>query len=290
MVAFFKKYFLWNPLFCWIFPLTSWQTGFLSDWASFTSLWLLSPVEKQLVGANQGFSFFPSTIYSLSEYLEQSVYRSSVSIVEYNFFGYSRPQQKCIQWTYKSRLVGSSWYIGIETKHEKFIRKPAHGFRVHSQRAWCEQKLVRRADIAKVLHWSGLIFLDMSANKYNGRIPGNLINLISLQHLNLVNNNFYVKPFPNISSLQQLEHLNLSKCDLTVEISSLENTRVLNILQDLLIGHIPSAVGSLTGHIPSLSKQSDWWYPHRTAKAFRDHDILIFLTTICLYAFPVISQ
>ena len=60
-----------------------------------------------------------------------------------------------------------------------------------------------------------------------------------------------MKPFPNISSLQQLEYLNLSACDLTVtipvEISNLENIRVLDIWKDLLTGHIPSVVGSLNG-------------------------------------------
>lgn len=59
--------------------------------------------------------------------------------------------------------------------------------------------------------------IDLSRNKLNGEIPGELTRLVELQYLNLSQNNLSGKIPSNVGDLQNLESLDLSPTKFWVE-------------------------------------------------------------------------
>ncbi|RWR78882.1 receptor-like protein 12 [Cinnamomum micranthum f. kanehirae] len=92
--------------------------------------------------------------------------------------------------------------------------------------------------------------MDLSNNKFHGRIPKEIGNLKSLIVLNMSNNEFN-GPIPSsLGSLRQLESLDLSmnrlSGEIPIQLTALSFLSVINLSQNCLVGRIPQAQQFLT--------------------------------------------
>ncbi|RWR78886.1 receptor-like protein 12 [Cinnamomum micranthum f. kanehirae] len=92
--------------------------------------------------------------------------------------------------------------------------------------------------------------MDLSNNKFHGRIPKEIGNLNSLYMLNMSNNEFN-GPIPSsLGNLRQLESLDLSmnrlSGEIPIQLTALSFLSVINLSQNCLVGRIPQAQQFLT--------------------------------------------
>ncbi|CAL5332807.1 unnamed protein product [Camellia sinensis] len=98
---------------------------------------------------------------------------------------------------------------------------------------------------------TGLSYLDLSTNRFNGSIPGILENYQNLFHLNLSNNKFSQKIPIQMGKLFHLTEMDLSNNFLTGEIPSkltnLKSLEMLNLSHNNLSGLIPMGFEDMHG-------------------------------------------
>ncbi|GKB81257.1 putative leucine-rich repeat protein [Tanacetum coccineum] len=87
--------------------------------------------------------------------------------------------------------------------------------------------------------------LDLSSNRFNGEIPGEITNLLGLVALNLSRNNLTWKIPHDIGRLRRLDFLDMSRNHLTggipKSLASLTNLGVLDLSKNNLSGRIPTS-------------------------------------------------
>ncbi|GJR89024.1 putative leucine-rich repeat protein [Tanacetum coccineum] len=87
--------------------------------------------------------------------------------------------------------------------------------------------------------------LDLTSNRFNGEIPGEITNLLGLVALNLLRNNLTWKIPHDIERLRRLDFLDISRNHLTggipKSLASLTNLGVLDLSNNNLSGRIPTS-------------------------------------------------
>ncbi|CAL8165730.1 unnamed protein product [Prunus armeniaca] len=110
--------------------------------------------------------------------------------------------------------------------------------------------------------------IDMSCNKFNGSIPGELGELKSLYGLNLSNNALTGTIPSSLGNLEQLESLDLSKNSLSgpipQEVGGLTFLSFLDLSNNQLVGQIPVSTQISTFPAASFAGNKRLWGPPLT--------------------------